>query len=83
MCDYLSDTESENDNNEINVTEQEIRWKEREELKGVDEYLLKVHGREPGRKVEGVTRLLYENRNGLNNRLCWEQEAKQSKADIR
>jgi hypothetical protein len=30
----------------------------------------KIHGATPGSKGEGVTRLIYENVNGLNNRMC-------------
>ena len=29
--------------------------------------ILEVHGVVPGRKAEGVTRLVYENSDGLNN----------------
>eukprot|EP00984_Skeletonema_dohrnii_P001486 scaffold477_cov75-Skeletonema_dohrnii-CCMP3373.AAC.1 len=42
---------------------------ELEEVRNVDDYLLKVHGRAPREKREGVVRLLYENVNGLNNRM--------------
>ncbi len=35
------------------------------EIRGVSEYLLEVHGLPPGRKGEGVTRVIYENLNGL------------------
>ncbi len=35
------------------------------EIRGVLEYLMEVHGLPPGRKGEGVTRLIYENLNGL------------------
>ena len=35
------------------------------EIWGVSEYLLEVHGLPPGRKGNGVTRLIYENLNGL------------------
>ena len=44
--------------------------KEQEELKTVDDYLVNVHGKSPGRKGSGITRVFYENRNGINNRLC-------------
>ena len=58
-----------NENLSNATTQLEIELKEKEEIKGVDEYLLEVHGRAPGKKGEGTTRVLYENRNGLNNRL--------------
>jgi hypothetical protein len=35
------------------------------EIRGVSEYLLEVHGLPPGRKGDRVTRLIYENLNGL------------------
>ncbi len=35
----------------------------------MSEYLLEVHGSAPGRKREGVTRLIYENLNGLQSTL--------------
>ena len=39
------------------------------EIRGVSEYLLEVHGLSPGRKGDGVTRLIYENLNGLQSAL--------------
>ena len=37
-----------------------------EEIKGVADEVLKVHGIAPGNKGEGVTRGIYENPNGFN-----------------
>ena len=42
---------------------------ELEEISGVADELLEVHGIAPGRKAEGVTRLIYENVDGFNNRI--------------
>ncbi len=54
------------DNNEQRRTaEQEVS----KEVRGVLEYLLKVHGLPPGCKGEGVTRVLYENSNGVQSTL--------------
>ena len=39
---------------------------ERTEIREVDHELLKIHGVAPGRKVEGVTRMGYENPDGFN-----------------
>jgi hypothetical protein len=39
----------------------------KKEIGGVSEYLLEVHGLPPGRKGDGVTRLIYENLNGLQS----------------
>jgi hypothetical protein len=38
-------------------------------IRGVSDEVLQVHGVLPGRKEEGITRLLYENANGIHNRL--------------
>ena len=48
----------------VNVEEQL-----RKEIREVSEYLLEVHGVPPGRKGEGITRLIYENLNGLQSSL--------------
>ena len=40
----------------------------------MSEYLLEVHGSAPGRKGEGVTRLIYENLNGLQSTLSNKNE---------
>jgi hypothetical protein len=54
------------DNDEQHRTaEQEVS----KEVRGVLEYLLKVHGLPPGRKGEGITRVIYENLNGLQSTL--------------
>ncbi len=39
------------------------------EIRGMLEYLLDVHGLPPGWKGEGVTRVIYENLNGLQSAL--------------
>ncbi len=45
-----------------------------QEIKGVSEYLLEVHGLPPGRKGEGVTWLIYENLNGLQLTMSKQKE---------
>jgi hypothetical protein len=52
----------------------ESSWKEVEELiikeiKEMSDYLLEVHGAPPGQKGENITRLNYENLNGLQSTL--------------
>jgi hypothetical protein len=47
------------------TAEQEVS----KEIRGVSEYLLDVHGLPPGWKGEGVTRVMYENLNGLQSAL--------------
>jgi hypothetical protein len=41
----------------------------RKEIREVSDYLLKVHGVPPGRKGEGITRLIYKKLNGLQSTL--------------
>jgi len=48
----------------------EILHQEQEIFGGVSDEVLQVHRVLPGRKEEGITRLLYENANGLSNRMC-------------
>jgi len=43
-------------------TEEQLK----KEIREVSDYLLEVHGVPPGRKGEGVTRLIYENLYGCN-----------------
>ncbi len=47
------------------TAEQEVS----KEIRGVLKYLLDVHGLPPGWKGEGVTRVIYENLNGLQSAL--------------
>jgi hypothetical protein len=51
----------EDDGERCRTAEQEVS----KEIKGVLEYLLNVHGLPPGQKRDGVTRVMYENLNGL------------------
>ncbi len=50
--------------------------------KGVDDYLLQVHGHAPGKKREGFGRLLLENVNGLNTRIAGNDKLEKGKAMI-
>jgi hypothetical protein len=65
--DGLTDDESV----ETSSLKQGLAARERELLEacGVNDELLQVHETAPGSKQEGVTRLLYENLNGINSRL--------------
>ncbi len=38
-------------------------------MRGVSDEVLQVRGVTPGRKEEGITCVLYENANGIHNRL--------------
>ncbi len=53
----------------INVEKQLIK-----EIREVPDYLLEVHGVPPGWKGEGITRLMYENLNGLQSTLSSKNE---------
>jgi hypothetical protein len=47
----------------------EILQQEQTDIRVVLEEVLQVHGVLPGRKEEGITRLMYENANGFSNRM--------------
>ena len=46
-----------------------VENQQRKEIREVSDYLLKVHGVPPGRKGEGITRLICKNLNGLQSTL--------------
>ena len=48
---------------------EEMQQQEEIDIRGVSDEVLQVHIVLPGRKEEGITRLLYENANGIHNRL--------------
>jgi hypothetical protein len=47
----------------------EVEQQERLDMTGISDKILRVHGNMPGKKADGVVRLLYENVNSLSNRL--------------
>jgi hypothetical protein len=49
---------------------------------GVPEEVLQVHGITPGSKPDEVIRLIYENVNGINNRLCNNEKVEKAKEII-
>ncbi len=51
------------------LSQEEIQQQEEIDIRGVSEEVLQVHGVLPGRKEEGITMLLYDNANGIHNRL--------------
>ena len=55
---------------------------EMEEIKGVTDEVLKVHVVAPGKKWEGVTRVIYENPNGFNSRITRNEKLKKGKEVI-
>ena len=42
---------------------------EMKEIMEIADEILEVHGLAPGRKAKGVTRVIYDNSDGLNNRI--------------
>ncbi len=46
---------------------------------GIPEEVLRVHGIAPSGKLEGVVRLIHENVNGINNRLCNNDKVEKAK----
>ena len=60
------------------------KWKqtELEELRWVDDYPLKVHGVAPGKKEDGIVRLMYENLNVLNSILSGNEKMEKARQII-
>lgn len=56
-----------------------IAQEERAAVEGVDDELLRVHGVAPGKKPEGVSRLMYENSHGFNSRISGNVKLEKSK----
>ena len=52
---------------------------ENEEIQGISNDLLNVHGIAPGAKPEGVTRLIYENPDGFNTRISGNEKLEKAK----
>ena len=65
----LLDPIDESSGMETTMTQSLAEALENEEIKGISDDLLNVHGIAPGPKPEGVTRLLYENPDGFNTRI--------------
>ena len=61
----------------IAVTEQQERLSVRD--LGITDEALKVHGVAPARKVEGIIHMIYENDNGINNRLADNEKVEKAK----
>ena len=51
------------------LNREEIQQQERIDIRGVSDEILQVHGIIPGHKDDEIIRLLYENTNGIPNRL--------------
>ena len=64
------------------LTEREIRQEELTAALGVQDEVLQVHGVAPGTKAEGVVRLIYENLDGLANRIGGNEKLEKAKSII-
>ena len=62
-------TDSDNESLGNRIIEAEATYLEQEEIQGVSDDLLTIHGMAPGPKPEEVTRLIYENPDGFNTRI--------------
>ncbi len=69
-------TDSEMDGDRVGLTMEAI---ETLEVSLIDEDLLRVHRKQPGKKEEGVTRLLYENANSISNILIGNEKVEEAK----
>ena len=65
----LLDPTDKSSGKETTMTQSIAAALENEEIKGISDNLLNVHGIAPGPKPEGVTRLIYENPDGFNTRI--------------
>ena len=63
-------------------SEQEVWMEEIFSAMGVQDEVLQVHGTAPGRKAEGVARLIYENLDGLSNRISGNEKLEKEKGII-
>jgi hypothetical protein len=63
----------------LSQSREEIQQQEEIDIGGVSEEVLQVHGVLPGRKEEGITRLLYENANRIRHRLTGNDKLEKAK----
>ena len=60
----------------------EVRQREMLEASGVSDEVLEVHGVAPGTKADGVFRMIYENCNGLSNKISGNDKLEKAKEII-
>ena len=63
----------------IKILSRTIEQQQLQEIKGVADKLLRVHGIAPGKKVEGTTRLIMENPNGFNTTIAGNKKLEKAK----
>ena len=69
------------DEDYITSKEKTVEWKE-EGTVDIAEELLRVNGIAPGKKPEGVTRIIYENANSFNTRISGNEKVEKAKEVI-
>ena len=72
-------TDSDNESLGNRIIEAEATYLEQEEMQGVSDDLLTIHGMVPGPKPEEVTRLIYENPDGFNTRISGNEKLDKAK----
>ena len=76
----LTDEESEDsDIDEGGLSQAELQQREVAEASGVSDEVLRVHGVAPGSKPDGVFRLVYENCNGLSNKITGNEKLEKAR----
>ena len=75
----LTDSEDSDTATGITITAAIATALENEEIQGISNNLLNVHGIAPGAKPEGVTRLIYENPDGFNTRISGNEKLEKAK----
>ena len=64
---------TESDTDSVTLREKSVKWEEEGTVDNAEE-LLRVHGIAPGKKPDGVTRIIYENANNFNTRISGESK---------
>ena len=72
-------TDSDNESLGNRIIEAEATYLEQEEMQGVSNDLLTIHGMVPRPKPEEVTRLIYENPDGFNTRISGNEKLDKAK----
>ena len=71
----------ESDNNSAALREKTVEWEEEGTVDTADK-LLRVHRIAPGKKPDGVTRIIYENANSFNTRIIRNEKVEKAKEVI-
>ena len=72
---------TESNTNPVTLRENTVEWEEKGTV-DIDEELLSVHRIAPGKKPDGVTRIIYENANSFNTRISGNEKVEKEKEVI-